>query len=144
MYNLKSKSKLRYIATCIINHDIVRVVESIVDTGALYTCYAAKLIDTSLEKEDFIKNESKIIGGFVYGKNNGVEIYRYGVKQFTIGNVDMGSREIWITFDKRVEVNVLGMDILRSVNYLQFDNSDEMVFFSGRDELLDYVTAACK
>ena len=144
MYNLKSKSKLRYIATCIINHDIVRVVESIVDTGALYTCYAAKLIDTSLEKEDFIKNESKIIGGFVDGKNNGVEIYRYGVKQFTIGNVDMGSREIWITFDKRVEVNVLGMDILRSVNYLQFDNSDEMVFFSGRDELLDYVTAACK
>ncbi|MBR1876516.1 MAG: hypothetical protein IJ805_05375, partial [Lachnospiraceae bacterium] len=28
-----------------------------------------------------------------------IRFYKYSAKQFTVGNIDMGLRDIWITFD---------------------------------------------
>lgn len=40
-----------------------------------------------------------------------VVFYRCSLKQFTIGNINIGEQDIWITFGKRVAETVLGMDI---------------------------------
>ena len=132
---------LRYTATYLINQEKVTLVDTIVDTGALYTCYKAEQIDESLREDCFSGVEYKYIGGFVDGEHgkNAVKFYRYSVKQFTIGTIDMGERSVWVTFDKRVNDNVLGMDIHRSATILQFGDSDELSFFIDINELREYV-----
>ena len=67
MYSTRFDDELRYVVTCITNRDTVRVVETIVDTGAKYTCYRASLIDDELHEEDLGTNQSVEIGGFVSG-----------------------------------------------------------------------------
>lgn len=44
-----------------------------------------------------------------------VRFYRYHLKQFTIGNIDMKGQDIWLTFDERVTDIISGMDILKQV-----------------------------
>ena len=40
---------------------------------------------------------------------------------------------------KDIMDNVLGMDILKTVTYLQLNDSQELDFFSNNDELKSYV-----
>lgn len=140
MYSTNCSNGLRYTVTCIINQSVIRLVDTIVDTGAKFTCYRARLIDSSLTEEQMMGKIHKDIGGFVDGerKSNTVRVYQYCVNQFTIGNIDLGKRNIWVTFDQRVKDNVLGMDILRSVNFLQYANMDELLFFGSITELRTY------
>ena len=140
MYSTKSEGT-RYVVTCLINDGGLALVDTIVDTGAMFTCYKAEQISPDLSEEQFENNEFRFIGGFIDGQNgsNAVKFYKYFVKQFTIGTIDIGDRIIWITFDRRINDNVLGMDILKAVAYLQYDNSDELVFFKDKDELKSYV-----
>ena len=67
MYSTKFDSELRYVVTCITNQTAVRVVETIVDTGAKYTCYRASFIDDRLKEDDMKNNASINIGGFIKG-----------------------------------------------------------------------------
>lgn len=132
---------LRYTVTCLINNGAVTMVDAIVDTGALYTCYKAEQISDTLTEEQFIDGECRLIGGFVSGRQNqnAVKFYQYFVPQFTIGTIDMGARSVWITFDERISDNVLGMDILKSVAYMQLEDSNELYFFKDRRELFSAV-----
>lgn len=141
MYSTRFDDELRYIVTCITNQSVVRMIETIVDTGAKYTCYRASFIDDHLTESDVSESPYVDIGGFVDGdkRKNAVRFYRFPVKQFTIGNIDLGGRDIWITFDERVKDNVLGMDILQSICFLQYSDSKELVFFTDRDEMKGYV-----
>ncbi len=121
VYSTQYEDELRYVVTCITNQRSIRLIETIVDTGAKYTCYQAAFIDDTLVEKDMMDQQSMDIGGFVDGdeRKNTVRFYRYPVKQFTIGSIDVGARDVWITFDKRVKDNVLGLDILQSVSFLQ-------------------------
>ena len=139
MFSTSFQGSLRYIVVCIANSRIVKLIDTIVDTGAVYTCYMAHTIDPELTEEDFKGNNYKDFGGFVDGKNRMVRFYQYHLKQFTIGNIDMGEQDIWITFDKRISDNVLGMDILQAVDFLQFRNTGRICFFSNEKELVEYV-----
>ena len=141
MYSTRFDDEQRYIVTCISNSSHIRLLETIVDTGAKYTCYRAGYIDSSLREERFADKQWVDIGGFIDGdsKKNSVRFYKYSVNQFTIGNIDLGNRDVWITFDSRVKDNVLGMDILKTVTYLQLNDSQELDFFSNNDELKSYV-----
>ena len=56
MYSTKFDSELRYVVTCITNQTAVRVVETIVDTGAKYTCYRASFIDDRLKEMLILKS----------------------------------------------------------------------------------------
>ncbi len=67
MYSTRFDNELRYVVTLITNQDSVRVVETIVDTGAKYTCYRASFIDDDLQEDDLETNQSVEIGGFVSG-----------------------------------------------------------------------------
>ena len=141
MYSTKCSSDLRYIVACITSRDQINLVDTIVDMGARRTCYQARLIDSALTEDQFKDKPYKLIGGFVGGKEikNSVRFYQFQLQQFTIGNIDMGSQVIWITFDDRIQDNVLGMDILRSVCMLQYANEDELFFFKDREEIRQFV-----
>lgn len=140
MFSITSEG-LRYVVTCILNQDGISLLDTIVDTGAMYTCYRADQVGEELSEDQFCDGESKSIGGFVDGQNvvNAVKFYKYDVKQFAVGTIDLGSTSIWITFDERVSDNVLGMDILNKVAFLQYDNSDELLLFADKAELQKYV-----
>ena len=132
---------LRYTLVCIINKGSVSLVDTIVDTGAFWTCYKADQIGGGLTEAQFSEKETKVIGGFVNGKQskNAVRFYRYDVDQFTIGTVDLGSQTVWVTFDERINDNVLGMDILRKVTYLQLEDTGTLYFFKDKDEMKSFV-----
>ena len=51
------------------------------------------------------------------GIDNGVTVrfYKYHLRQFTIGNINMKEQDIWITFDERITNIILGMDILKQI-----------------------------
>ena len=65
-----------------------------------------------------------------------IRVYRYRVQQFTVGTVDMGEQNIWITFDPRVTDDVLGMDVLRNVFFFQNADKEELYFSQSFDELM--------
>lgn len=112
MYSTKLKDE-RFSAECIVLLRKVRVIQFVVDTGAMFTCCNYKELDKNMLEKDFTGCEVKTVGGFIEGV--GVKFYRCNLKQFTIGNIDMGVQDIWITFDKRVKETVLGMDILKQI-----------------------------
>lgn len=98
---------------CITVSADANMIRFIVDTGAMFTCCNYKSFDVHIKEETLKRNETKILGGFVRGLP--VIFYKCSLKQFTIGNLDMGKQDIWITFDQRVTDTVLGMDILKQV-----------------------------
>lgn len=124
---------------------MLSLVKTIVDTGAMRTCYVARLVNADLKESDF-KNKPKItLCGFIKGKNSkeeknesGIVCYAYSVKQFKLGSIDLGNQTIWVTFDERVTDNVIGLDILNKVSFLQYGNTNTLSFFSSKTELNAY------
>lgn len=104
----------------------------LVDTGAVITCCKYRYIDQTLKEKDIAGYETKIIGGLVSG--SAVKFYRYPLKQFTIGNIDMGEQDIWITFDERVTDTVLGMDILQQVIFTANPYNKRIYFCKDVDD----------
>ena len=128
MYSTRLKvDSDRYIARCIVNDRGPRVVDFVVDTGAKYTCCNASSISGKLQEEQFKDADTKLLGGIIAG--SALKVYKYHVEQFTIGTIDLGSQNIWITFDKRATDDVLGMDILKQVYFMQ-DSVDLRIMFS--------------
>ena len=76
--------------------------------------------------------ETKIIGWLVSG--SAVKFYKYPLKQFTIGNIDMGKQDIWITFDERVTDVVLGMDILKQIMLIINPYTQKIYFCKDADD----------
>lgn len=112
MYSTNIKDS-RCLVKCIILDDDINVVKFIVDTGAMFTCCRYSSFNKKMSENDLVNNELKLLGGFVKGAP--VRFYKFRLKQFTIGNIDMGEQDIWVTFDERVTDTVLGMDILKQV-----------------------------
>ncbi|MDE7478103.1 MAG: retroviral-like aspartic protease family protein [Lachnospiraceae bacterium] len=112
MYNTNMMNN-RYVVRCLRVSADVKAINFIVDTGAKFSCCNYELINGNLEEKELSGNKIKWIGGFI--KGYGVKFYQYRLKQFTIGNIDMGIQDIWITFDERVTDTVLGMDMLQKI-----------------------------
>lgn len=86
----------------------------VVDTGAKYTCCRYTVVDKTLEEKKLRdSSDFRLIGGMVEGEY--LKFYKYHLNQFTIGNVDVGGQDIWITFDDKITDIILGMDILKQV-----------------------------
>lgn len=127
VYSTKLNLKiLRYTARCIVNANGTKFVDFLVDTGAKYTCAGYLSIDSTLKEDDFQDAEFKILGGIVEGYT--IKFYKYSIRQFTIGTINLGKRDIWITFDERVSDDVLGMDCLKDVFFLHNPSRQEMSF----------------
>ena len=125
MYSTNLKDE-RFTVDCIGVWKKGRVIQFTVDTGAMFTCCNYTSFDRKICKEDLIHDEVKLLGGFV--KGSPVKFYKFRLKQFTIGNIDMGEQDVWITFDKRVTDTVLGMDILQQVIFTANPYNKRMYF----------------
>lgn len=70
---------------------------------------------------------------------NGVAVrfYKYHLKQFTIGNIDMGAQEIWITFEERITDLILGMDILRQIIVIANPYNQKIYFCKDQEDYQD-------
>ncbi len=129
---------LRYKSRCFVYANIGRIIEFMIDTGARFTCCDAYKVSRRLREEDMKDRETKVFGG--YEKGHGIIHYKYRVAKFDIGNIHLGSQDIWITIDDNASDSILGMDILRQVTVLQLANSDKMMLFENEYELYNYVS----
>ena len=142
-----SNSELRYTTSCIIHNGSTDIIQTVIDTGAKYTCYTAdSFLNIDLNEDNFRNSGYKILGGFVNipvddGSNSGaVKFYAYTVSTFTIGNINLGKQTIWLTFDRKIKDNILGMDMLEKVAFMQYENESTMYFFKDRKELRNYIS----
>ncbi len=112
MYNTNIKDN-RCIVDCLAVSHKISMEKFVVDTGAKFTCCNYRVIDGRMKERDFWNCEERHLGGLVKGQF--LRFYRLTLQQFTIGNIDMGSQNIWITFDERITDIILGMDILKQI-----------------------------
>ena len=137
MFSTKLNDSFRYIVPCIVLTDIPVINSFVADTGAKYTCCSIFNINPGYPESDFENSEYKIIGGIVHGGT--IKYYRFNVKQFTIGNLNMKSQDIWVTFDERATDDVLGMDILKQVYFLNDKKNNSLIFAYDTNELIEYI-----
>ena len=116
----------RYQVRCLTVARDAYVNEFIVDTGAKYTCCNYGFVDRNMQEKQLANCDVKLIGGLVKGEF--VKFYKYQLKQFTVGNIDMGEQDIWVTFDRRVTDVVLGMDILKQIIVIT-NPYNQMIYF---------------
>lgn len=136
MYSTKLTNQ-RYEVECISLSKAPKIRRFIVDTGAMYSCCYYSVIDDDLKELEVSMLKTKFLGGFVSGAT--VKFYEYPLKQFTIGNINMGACHIWVTFDKRVADKVLGLDILKDVIFLNRPDSGDMCFFANEEDCKGYI-----
>lgn len=134
MYEVGLSDKSHYTVQCISYYKNPVVVSYVVDTGAVYTCCRYDFLDLSLRQEDFDDGEAIVLGGFV--NNEYMKFYPLELKQFTIGNIDLGKQKIWITFDERISENLLGVDILSKVWYCNHPEKEKLQIFRDKDEMV--------
>ena len=79
-----------------------------------------------MQEKQLANCDVKLIGGLVKGEF--VKFYKYQLKQFTVGNIDMREQDIWVTFDRRVTDVVLGMDILKQIIVIT-NPYNQMIYF---------------
>ena len=131
MYSTSIRNN-RYLVQCITVFVKIRTVKFIVDTGARFTCCNYTSLELDIHENDLIDCEIKFLGGFVKGLP--VKFYKCTLKQFTIGNIDMGKQDVWITFDMRVTDTVLGMDILQQVIFTANPYNKKIYFCKDSDD----------
>lgn len=131
VYSTRLKDE-RFSVECIALLGKVRIIQFVVDTGATFTCCNYKELDKNMQEADFKGCEVKMVGGFIEGPC--VKFYRCGLKQFTIGNIDMNAQDIWITFDKRVKETILGMDILKQITFIANSYKQKIYFCKDSDD----------
>ncbi len=136
MYSTKLMNQ-RYEIECISLTRVLKIQRFIVDTGAMYTCCHYSMIDEQLQESDLSEMKIKFIGGLING--SAVKFYEYPLKQFTIGNINRGTCNIWITFDKRVVDMVLGLDLLKDMVFLNRPSDGALCFFESEKQCREYM-----
>lgn len=125
-------------------------IEALVDTGAAFSCFMADSFQNLRLREEALKDaNTRYVGGYITRADEGdmgsflsVKFYEYQVDTFTIGRINLHQQTIWITFDRRIELNLLGMDMLCQVGLLQYPNSKKLVLFETKKELDQYTMMA--
>lgn len=122
----------RSIIDCLIVSHKISLEKFVIDTGAKYTCCSYKVIDGKLTEAELSDCEGRFISGFVKGEF--LKFYRLPLRQFTIGNIDMGNQVIQITFDERITDIILGMDILKQIVMVTNPYRQAICFYQDRDD----------
>ena len=135
MFSMRLRND-RLSVNCMTYYKYPKITEFVFDTGAKYTCCSYNTIDDGLVEDDFRGGEYKILGGFVSGK--AMLFYKLSLKQFTIGNLDIGKKDIWITFDERISDSVLGLDLIKNVIYLSRPLENRVLLFNSEEECKNF------
>ena len=131
MYSTNIKDN-RCIVDCLAVSHKISMEKFVVDTGAKFTCCNYRVIDGRLKEREFLNHEERHLGGLVKGQF--LRFYRLTLQQFTIGNIDMGRQNIWITFDERITDIILGMDILKQIIMITNPYHQQVYFCKDSDE----------
>lgn len=129
----------RYNQNCVIFADIGKDVQFLIDTGTCWTTCHYSSINKFWQESDFSGAVYTYFGGYSGNKDFGAKHYKYHLKKFQIGDIDLGERDIWVTFDENVNENLLGLDILQDIIFLQIAKTGRFVFFKSMKELQDYI-----
>ena len=152
MFSVKNSGN-SYKVKCMLNKDPYSTISFYVDTGSDITVVNGDalgyLVDNNQIINDTPKENIKIIGGIVLDKENNSQytaiVYKYHVSSFTLHeDVVLYGVDIWVVFDKKFTNNLLGVDILHKLLYLNNPMSDSLVFFNtfvdnGNKEFVDYL-----
>lgn len=125
----------RYLVRCLTVAKEVNINAFVVDTGAKFTCCSCRFIDQTIQEVEFSGHDTRFISGFVKGEF--VKFYLYSLRQFSIGNIDMGRQKIWVTFDPRITDMVLGMDILKQIILISSPYDQKMYFCKDANDYYD-------
>lgn len=139
MHIIKSDNGKRYSTECILNTNDISIIDAIMDTGAVMSCINVESLGEKLNESMFYNGEYKYVHGLVNSDSAIVKFYAYEINQFTIGRVNLGKCKVWITFDKAVKDNIIGMDLLKKVNMLQIANEDRLYIFKSKCDLIKYI-----
>lgn len=129
----------RYNQNCVIFADIGKDVQFLIDTGAYWTTCHYSSINKFWQESDFSSATYTYFGGYSGNRKFGAKHYKYHLEKFQIGDIDLGERDIWVTFDENVNENLLGLDILQDIILLQVAKTGKFVFFKDMKELQDYI-----
>lgn len=128
IYTSKLKDK-RFVPVCIVNKNgNFALVDTLFDTGALYTCY--NISSLRLNYNDIKHCKKKYINGIDDKTNSVVTLYEYRVTQFIIGNLNLGTQTIWVSPDNSLGNNVLGMDIISRIGFIKKLNEDKLYIYN--------------
>lgn len=131
MYSTNIKGN-RCLVDCVAVLTEVSLEKFVVDTGAMFTCCSYKIVDGKLKEKELEDSEVKLIGGFVEGEY--LKFYKLSLHQFTIGNINLGEQDIWITFDEKITDIILGMDILRQIIMITNPYDQRIYFCKDADD----------
>lgn len=98
------------------------------DTGATNTCINAVHLGICVSEAEFAKwnrNDSIITTGIM--NNTEVKYYKLQVENFIIGDLDLGSVPIYVTFNKNATKSLLGMDLIRLLNIGLFTDERKLI-----------------
>lgn len=129
----------RYNQNCVIFADIGKDVQFLIDTGACWTTCHYSSINKFWRESDFSEAPYTYFGGYSGERNIGAKHYKYHLNKFQIGDINLGERDIWVTFDKNVNENLLGLDILQYITFVQIAGTGKFVFFKDMKELQNYM-----
>ncbi len=152
MFSVKNSGN-SYKVKCMLNKDPYSTISFYVDTGSDITVVNGDALGYLVDKNQIIndtpKENIKIIGGIVLDKENNSQYiaiaYKYHVSSFILHeDVVLYGVDIWVIFDKKFTNNLLGVDILHKLLYLNNPMSDSLVFFNtfvdnGNKEFVDYL-----
>lgn len=128
IYTSKLKDK-RFVPVCIVNKNgNFALVDTLFDTGALYTCY--NISSLRLNFGDVKRCKKKHIKGIDDKTNSVITLYEYKVTQFTIGNLNLGKQTVWVSPDNSLGNNVLGMDIISRIGFIKKLNEDKLYMYN--------------
>lgn len=131
MYSTNIKDD-RCLVDCLMVLNDISLEKFVVDTGAKFTCCSYKVIDSRLEEEQIKDSEIKLMGGIVKGEY--LKFHKLRLNQFTVGNIDMRTQDIWITFDERITDIILGMDILKQIIFITNPYNQTVCFCKDADD----------
>lgn len=142
MYSMKLEDDDRIIVQCNAKDGSFLSFDCIYDTGARYTALPIKTLTpkASINESEITKNECKILEGFVTGER--VEFYKYHLSSFAVGNVLLGSQDVWVALDEKIKTPVLGMDIIKQL--FAITEYGNLIIFRSKDELISYCNGLIK
>lgn len=108
------------------------------DTGSTHTCMNAADLGIFISEDDFNRwhTVEKITAG---GIDDDIKIafYKLQVENFKIGNLDLGSVPIYVTFYEKMTKALLGMNILRLLN-ISISGDENKVILQKTNKLINY------
>lgn len=104
----------------------------LVDTGACFSTCSSVFLNPYWKESDFAGMDYTFFGGYT-NKTLQSKHYRYHLDKFAVGNIKLESRDIWVTFDPNIDINLLGMDILQDISFLQIAKAGKLVFFKDKE-----------